>query len=279
MVKSGATCSSNCLLTSNPCLLAKLKSPWERGGFPLKNDRYLLEVLKKVKQKFDKERARKQKKGMTDEEERRVAETFSSSTLNLAAANWLKAITQEKMRADWKQQKIAFLSDYIGSEASRSARMTENQGFVVHRRVELGGEGVSSYSSPLPQAWGRPRKQGDASENNNNDGEQQGGEEHQGGGEQQGEDDDAEEDLGGDDEESDDENERLFKQNMAQEKCRSKKRRSNDGDDDGGDDTIAAQLPVDILRKITPLCEKLGLSMRQQLSLTMGFVELCGEFN
>ena len=65
---------------------------------------------------------------------------------------------------------------------------------------------------------------------------------------------------------------------MAQEKCRSKKRRSNGGDDDG-DDTIAAQLPLDILRKMTPLCEKLGLTMRQQLCVTMGFVGLCGKFN
>ena len=78
-----------------------------------------------------------------------VAETFASTTLNFAAANWQKAINEEKMRADWRQQKIAFLSDYIGSEASRTATMSENQGFVVQRRVELAGEGVSSNSSPL----------------------------------------------------------------------------------------------------------------------------------
>ena len=81
-----------------------------------------------------------------------------------------------------------------------------------------------------------------------------------------------------DDEETDDENERLFRQNLKQEKCRTKKRRSNDGDDDGGDETIAAQIPVNILQKLTPLFEKLGLTMRQQLSATMGFVEVCGEF-
>ena len=207
MVKLAATCSSKCLLTNNPCILAKLKSPWQQGGFPLKKDRYLLDVLKQVKRKFDRERARKQR-GMKDEEERRVAETFSSTTLNLSAANWRKAITEEKMRADWKQQKIAFLSDYIGNEASRSARMTENQGFVVQRRVELAGEGVSLQSSPLPPPRGRQRQEGDASENNN-DREEQGG----------GEDDDTEEDLGGGDEETDDENERLFRQNLAQEKC------------------------------------------------------------
>ena len=84
--------------------------------------------------------------------------------------------------------------------------------------------------------------------------------------------------LGGGDEETDDENERLFRQNLTQERCRTKKRRSNDGDDDGGDETIAAQIPVNILQKLTPLFEKIGLTMRQQLSVTMGFVEVCGEF-
>ena len=264
MVNLAATCASKCLLTNNPCILAKLKSPWERGGFPLKNDRSLLDVLKVVKKKYDRERVRKQK-GMTEEEERRIAETFASTTLNLAAANWQKAINEEKMRADWRQEKIAFLSDYIGSEASRTATMSENQGFVVQRRVELAGEGVSSNSSPLPLPRGRPRKQVEAEENNNEE-------------EVGGEDDDAEEDPGGNEEESDDENERQFRHNLAQEKCRSKKRRSNDGGDDG-DDTIAALLPLDILRKMTPLCEKLGLTMRQQLGVTMGFVELCGELN
>ena len=61
-------------------MLAKLKSPWERGGFPLKCDRQILELLKSLKTRFDKERKRR---SMTDDEERRVAENFSSTTLNL----------------------------------------------------------------------------------------------------------------------------------------------------------------------------------------------------
>ena len=66
-------------------MLAKLKSPWERGGFPLKSDRNILELLKSLKKRFDKERARK-RRSMTDDEERRVAENFSST----AAADFTK---------------------------------------------------------------------------------------------------------------------------------------------------------------------------------------------
>ena len=95
-------------------MLAKLKSPWERGGFPLKCDRQILELLKSLKTRFDKERKRR---SMTDDEERRVAENFSSTTLNLAPRNWLQAINEDKtgMTSDWRQEKIAFLSDYIGA--------------------------------------------------------------------------------------------------------------------------------------------------------------------
>ena len=113
MVNQFATCATKCHLTENPCILAKLKSPWERGGFPLKCDRQILELLKSLKTRFDKERKRR---SMTDDEERRVAENFSSTTLNLAPRNWLQAINEDKtgMRSDWRQEKIAFISDYIG---------------------------------------------------------------------------------------------------------------------------------------------------------------------
>ena len=86
-------------------MLAKLKSPWERGGFPLKCDRQILELLKSLKTRFDKERKRR---SMTDDEERRVAENFSSTTLNLAPRNWLQAINEDKtgMRSDWRQEQI-----------------------------------------------------------------------------------------------------------------------------------------------------------------------------
>ena len=36
---------------------------------------------------------------------------------------------------------------------------------------------------------------------------------------------------------------------------------------------------VDLVATVSKLCEKLGVYMRQQLSLTMDFVELCGELS
>ena len=131
-------------------MLAKLKSPWERGGFPLKCDRQILELLKSLKTRFDKERKRR---SMTDDEERRVAENFSSTTLNLAPRNWLQAINEDKtgMRSDWRQEKIAFLSDYIGADATRTMTMSETQGFVRQSRADFAGE---PSTSPLEAEGG-----------------------------------------------------------------------------------------------------------------------------
>ena len=77
---------------------------------------------------------------------------------------------------------------------------------------------------------------------------------------------------------TDSESESHFREALRQEKYR-KKKRQRSGEDGGGDeiDAVPGNIPVDLLRRISPLCEKLGLSMRQQLALTMGFAELCGE--
>ena len=44
----------------NPCVLAKLKKPWEEGKFMLKADnKHLIRMLQTVKSQFEKQRARK----------------------------------------------------------------------------------------------------------------------------------------------------------------------------------------------------------------------------
>ena len=43
----------------NPCVLAKLKKPWEEGKFTLKADKHLIRMLQTVKAQFEKQRARK----------------------------------------------------------------------------------------------------------------------------------------------------------------------------------------------------------------------------
>ena len=106
-----------------------------------------MRMLKNVKVQFDKQKARKL---LTVDEKKEVAGKFTSQTLDFASTNWRKIINEENLRADWRKEKIGYLEDYIGSGATRTARMSENQGFVLHRRLQLVGEGVSSNSLPPP---------------------------------------------------------------------------------------------------------------------------------
>ena len=72
---------------------------------------------------------------------------------------------------------------------------------------------------------------------------------------------------------TDSESEKQFRASLRREKNRIKKRQRS-GEDGGGDDSVPGNIPVDLLCRISPLCEKLGLSMRQQLAMTiMGFAE------
>ena len=83
-------------------------------------------------------------------------------------------------------------------------------------------------------------------------------------------------------EELDSDSDRLFREALRQEKYRQKKRKLSGDGGGGGEydiDTVPGEIPIDIFKKMSPLCEKMGISMRQQLGLTMGFVELCGELN
>ena len=65
----------------------------------------------------------------------------------------------------------------------------------------------------------------------------------------------------------------MEKQYRCRERSR-KRRRKQSGD--GEPETVAGQIPRDILKRISPLCEKMGLTMREQLFLTLGFCQLCG---
>ena len=82
---------------------------------------------------------------------------------------------------------------------------------------------------------------------------------------------------GQEEEESDSESELLLQQTLKKQQYRKRKRRQS-GDGDSDPETVTGEIPVDILKRISPLCEKMGLSMREQLFLTMGFCQLCGKF-
>ena len=59
---------------------------------------------------------------------------------------------------------------------------------------------------------------------------------------------------------TDSDSEEQFRASLRREKNR-KKKRQRSGEDGGGDDSVPGNIPVDLLRRISPLCEKLGLSM------------------
>ena len=66
---------------------------------------------------------------------------------------------------------------------------------------------------------------------------------------------------------------------LRKEQYRKRKRRQSGDDGDGDEEveTVNGEIPVNILKRISPLCEKMGLTMRQQLFMTMGFCKLCGK--
>ena len=106
-----------CVEQQRPCLLQLLKENWLKIGVELKPDKHIVEMMKDTKQKFDKV---KNNKKLSMEKKEEVVSFLTRTTFNLAAADWREKAKQDRsLRADWKQEKINFLEDYIGGEASR----------------------------------------------------------------------------------------------------------------------------------------------------------------
>ena len=77
----------------------------------MQSDKNILQMMKKTKQKFDKMKI----SGNLIE-----ASTQIRTTIKLAAADSRDKVNQERrLRADWRKEKLAFMDDYIGSEATR----------------------------------------------------------------------------------------------------------------------------------------------------------------
>ena len=67
--------------------------------------------MKETKEKFD-----RMKKNSNIIE----ASSLRRTTINLAAVDWRDKVNQDRrLRADWRKEKLAFIDDYIGSEATR----------------------------------------------------------------------------------------------------------------------------------------------------------------
>ena len=86
-------------------------------GVTVKLDNHILRLMKDVKGKFDKARANKR---MSEVKKCEVVRELKESTLNLAAADWkLKVNRDYSLNAAWRQEKVAYVEDYIGREATR----------------------------------------------------------------------------------------------------------------------------------------------------------------
>ena len=73
------------------------------------------------------------------------------------------------------------------------------------------------------------------------------------------------------------EKEAQYQKEMRRQKLRGKKR-TRGGDDSDEDDYVEARVPRDLLRKLSLLSVSLGLSVRQQLAMTMATYDLIGEW-
>ena len=99
-------------------MLHLVKENWEMIGISLKLDNNIIRLMKHVKAKSDKARANKR---MSAADKWQVVTELKESTMNLAAADWrLKVNKDYPLNAAWRQEKVAFLEDYIGREATRS---------------------------------------------------------------------------------------------------------------------------------------------------------------
>ena len=75
------------------------------------------------------------------------------------------------------------------------------------------------------------------------------------------------------------EQEQRYAKAVRRQKLAKRKRKACDGDDSDGDsdfDYVEAKVPRDLLKKLSLLSVSLGLSIRQQLSITMATYELLG---
>ena len=90
---------------------------------PLKEDYGIMRTLRSAKAAFDKLRA---KKHLKVDEKMLLIEEMMTSTLDLSPKDWKKIINEDRsLSADWRKEKIEYLEDYIGTFATRTARLAD----------------------------------------------------------------------------------------------------------------------------------------------------------
>ena len=117
MVRGESSCHGEgaCVEQQQPCLLQVVKKNWKEIGISLKIDKDIIRMMKDVKGKFDKARGK-----MSAAKKDELVTSLKETTLNIAASNWKQKVNQDSsLNAAWRQEKIDFIEDYIGREATR----------------------------------------------------------------------------------------------------------------------------------------------------------------
>ena len=175
----------------------------------------------------------------------------------MAPLNWRQRVTDDRsLMADWRKAKLTMIEDYIGMEPTRSIVVCPED-----PRVRVCRENQERREARQEKRK-RGRPGGEASEGDC------GSVEHFGIG-------DGDDEVEGDDIEGEGvegEEEVDSEDNYAPKL----KKRPSSGDDGDDDDGTWVKVPRNLLHRLTPLAEKMGLSMRNQLGVTVGIYEILG---
>lgn len=109
-----------CVEKGQPCPIFLTKLRWVEAGFPISNDKVVKEKLERLLVGYKKEM--KSIKMYTTKPEKKIAlvAKWAAETINIAKEDWQKIVNADRLISRSKhKEKIAVLSDYIVSPASR----------------------------------------------------------------------------------------------------------------------------------------------------------------
>ena len=240
-----------CFQEDQPCLLAKVKERWEKGRLPLRDrDDHIIDIMTTVKKDFDKLR---KKKFPSEEMRQEAINRLKMKTVNLAPTDWRTRIMSDHVLwARAKADKVNLLEDYIGLTATRSALVTpESDHCIAARQRAEEVQREKAVAEEAREARTKAREEIQSQQRVDFSSSSQHGESSQ------------------------DSQSEVHLQEQAQRardnrKAYKKRKRMQGGDDDDDDDeTVECWAPKDILRKLGHLCDKIGVTIRQQHSIVV----------
>ena len=254
--------SGGCREKGAPCLLYKIKVQWMEAGIPtFDEDRQIITKLSALKSSFDK---KKKNTKLSNQNKQIYIDKLKQTTFNLAPVDWEDRIRREKfLSAAANLERIRIVKDYIGKESTRSAEILPESAARKEGRLASARQRDSLVQSTSAE----PRESTSREvENRISEGSQ------------------SEGFAGGESQESGEEQadrEREKKRRQYAKREQRKRRREEDDDEDKDepedeDDFIYGRIPRNLLSKLSLLSVNLKMSVRQQLTFTMAFYELCG---